>query len=292
MQSFQYERPHSLAEALELLAGRGEDARLLAGGTDLLVQMRHGRHRPQVVVDLKGIAELEPGIVEDEGGLRVSARATLAELVADERVRTHFPALVEAARQVGSVQIRNRATLAGNVCNASPAADTAPPLYVYRAVVHIAGRQGKRYLPVDEFFQGPGRTALERGELVTWIELPYATAPVGAAFKRLTRRRGVDLATISACCLVKESGETLLALGAAAPTPVLARDDSGILADPHSAPAEKERVLADLIGQTSPIDDVRASKTYREAMLVVLSRRALETALARLHGAAATMDSQ
>lgn len=282
MHFFEYKRPETLEETLSLLATHRDEARILAGGTDLLVQIRSGRHQPAVVIDPKRVPELLPPIRDDGNSLWISALALLADLVKDKGVRHHFPALVEAASEIGSVQIRNRATLAGNICNASPAADTIPPLLVHRAIFHIANQDGRRQVPADEFFLGPGRTVLAPDEMLVAIELPYPTEAVGAAFARLTRRRGVDLATSSTCCLVKASGETLLAFGAAAPTPVLAKDTSGVLANLEIASAEKEEVLRQLIAHTSPISDVRASKTYREAMLIVLSKRALEKALARL----------
>jgi carbon-monoxide dehydrogenase medium subunit len=184
---------------------------------------------------------------------------------------------------VGSIQIRNRATLAGNICNASPAADTAPPLLVYGAVVNLVNATGTRSIPLAHFFKGPGRTAMERGELVESIDLPFAKQRQGAAFARATRRLGVDLATINVACLVKTSGQTLFAYGAVAPTPLLVSDDSGKLADANCREDEKLSILENLIAHTAPISDVRASHEYREALLMVMSRRVLDAAIARLH---------
>jgi carbon-monoxide dehydrogenase medium subunit len=282
MNPFRYARPESLAEAVALLAEHGPEARLLAGGTDLLVRLRHGRHTPRLVIDLKRVSELRDDIRETGAGLRVGALAVMADLIEDERIRAHFPALVEAAGTVGSVQIRNRATLAGNLCNASPAADTAPALLVYGAAANIAGPRGARRVPVRDFFRGPGQTVLERGELVESIDLPVPQEKTGAAFTRLTRRRGVDLATVSACCLVNASGEALLAFGAVAARPLLFEDHTCLLADPQTGEAEKETVLKQLVARASPITDLRASRQYRQAMLLVMSRRALQAALARL----------
>ncbi len=156
MVTFDYLRPDSLEEVIALLEKHGPAARLLAGGTDVLVRLRLGHMRPSVVVDLKRARGLESTIVQVASSLRVGARSVMADLLADERVRTHFPALVEAARVVGSAQIRHRATLVGNICNASPAADTAPPLLVYDAAANIVGPAGARRVPVAEFFTGPG----------------------------------------------------------------------------------------------------------------------------------------
>ncbi len=281
---WEYARPGTLDETFSLLR-REPDARLLSGGTDLLVGLRKGTIRPPLVIDLKRVAELRPGIDEADGMVRISATTVLTEIVADERVRAHFPALVEAALVVGSIQIRNRATLAGNMCNASPAADTAPPLLVYGAVLELRGASGTRRIPLSEFFVGPGRTVLAPDELVTAVELPLADEPVGAAFGRMTRRRGVDLATVNLCCSVSADGVTKFAYGAVGPRPFLVADESGALADEARASTEEgEEVLRQLAAHASPISNVRASREYREAMLLVLSRRALAAARERMHG--------
>lgn len=282
MHPFSYARPATLAETLALLDEHGPDAWLLAGGTDLVVGLRNGAIRPRVVIDLKRIADLPPLISADGDRLTISATAVLADLQEDERVRRWFPGLVEAAATVGSIQIRNRATLAGNVCHASPAADTAPALLVYGAEVNLASGRGTRRVPVDEFLVGPGKTVLGRGELVTSIELPVARERPGVTFARLTRRRGVDLATINLCCRVDPSGRTRFAYGAVGPRPFLVGDESGVLADPAASDAAKDAVLLRLLSQASPITDVRGSREYREAMLLVMSRRALRTSIDRL----------
>ena len=276
---FQYARPATLSEALAML-DEVPDARLLCGGTDLLVDVRKGNLRPPLVIDLKRVRELAPGIEQREGSIRISATTVLTNVIADERVTTHFPALVEAALVVGSIQIRNRATLAGNVCNASPAADTAPPLLVYDAVVEVVGPAGVRRVPVAEFFIGPGRNALRPGELVGAIELPLPAAPRGSAFGRMTRRRGVDLATVNLCCSVSAAGETRFAFGAVGPRPFLVVDTSGGLA--HARGEQRDDILRGMTAQAAPISNVRASREYRQEMLLVLSRRALEAARLRL----------
>ena len=273
--SFQYVRPDTVDEVVALLGAHGPAARLLAGGTDLLVRFRLGHVRPAIVIDLKRADGLSDRITEADSSLRVGARVVMADLIADERIRRYFPALVEAARVVGSVQIRHRATLAGNICNASPAADTAPALLVYGALVNVIGRSGARRVPVVDFFTGPGKTVLAPDEMVAAIDLPMPAVPVGAAFGRLTRRRGVDLASLNVCCLVTPSGKARIALGAVAPRPVLIQEDDG--------DAMMDRVMA----QSSPISDVRASREYRTAMLPVFIRRTLQIAKDRLQRARA-----
>ncbi len=163
MRAFAYARPATLADAVALLAEHGPDARLLAGGTDLVIRLRDGSARPSIVVDVKRIAELDPAIREVDGRLVIGATTAMTEIAADERIRHRFTALAEAAAMVGSVQIRNRATLAGNLCNASPAADTAPALLVYGAVVVAVGPDGTRRIPIDELFVRSGVTTLRTG---------------------------------------------------------------------------------------------------------------------------------
>ncbi len=284
MRSFQYARPQALAEVLELLNEHGPSASILAGGTDLIVRLRAGRELPSIVIDLKRVRVLQVGIRECGAFLRIGACATMAELIANERVRSCFPALADAAHNVGSMQIRNRATLGGNICNASPAADTAPALLVYEAVVNLVSKDGPRCVALKDFFTAPGRTVARRGELVESLDLPLPTTPQAACFDRLTRRRGVDLATVNLCCLVRASGQTVFAYGAVAPTPLLFRDDSGKLADPNCDRSEKEAILSSFVAGASPRTDIRAAKDYRSAMLLTMSRRALQTALARLDG--------
>jgi carbon-monoxide dehydrogenase medium subunit len=283
VQPFAYARPATIAEAVALLAEHGGGARVLAGGTDLVIRLRDGTQRPALVVDVKQIPELRPRIDLVDGALSITAGTTMTDLAADERVRRHFAALAEAAEVVGSVQIRNRATLAGNVCNASPAADTAPPLLVYGAVVVAAGPAGLRRLPLDELFVRSGRTTLATDELVTAIELPLPRRRIGAAHVRRTRRRGHDLASVTLCCAVDEAGETRIAYGSVGPRPVLEVDASGVLADPAAPEDATAAVFERIFAAASPSPrSMRASPEYRLAMLRVLGRRALRTALARL----------
>ena len=288
MRAFAYERPTRLADALALLADRGDDARPLAGGTDLIIRLRDGTVRPELVVDVKRIAELDASIVEDGGRLVIGARTTMSDLMADSRIRSSFAALAEAAAVVGSVQIRNRATLAGNLCNASPAADTAPALLVYDATVIVDGRGGRRRISLDSFFVRSGVTTLAAGELVTAVELPLPRRRIGSVHVRRTRRRGHDLASVTLACAIGPDDVTRLAYGSVGPRPVLAVDPSGVLADPSSPAGERERVLDGMLAAAAPsATSMRASPEYRLVMLRVLARRALETARARLEADAA-----
>lgn len=283
MRPFAYDRPTSLPAAVALLAEHGPKARLLAGGTDLIIRLRDGSIQPRVVVDVKRIAELDDGIREGDGGLTIGALTTMTAIAADPRIRRDFQALAEAAAVVGSVQIRNRATLAGNICNASPAADTAPALLVYGAIVVVAGPAGTRRIPIDEVFVRSGVTTLARGELVTAVELPRPTVPRGSVHVRRTRRRGHDLASVTLACAVTAGGVTRLAYGSLGPRPLLVSDGTGVLADPAALDAAKTQRLEALFVDASPsARSMRASPEYRLAMLRVLGLRAVGTAIARL----------
>lgn len=272
MTSFEYQRPGTVAEASELL--RGDHAVALAGGTDLLVAIRHRALVPEVVVDLKAIEDVGDEIEVSGDRLVIGGRVVMTQLARDRRVRDWFPALVAAAGVVGSIQIRNRATLVGNLCNASPAADTAPALLAYGASVTIGDGQARRSIPLEELFVGPGATVLGRGELVTSVEVPIPTDEVGSAFARVTRRRGVDLASVNLACVVDASGRARFGLGAVGPTPLVAESTVDSLAT--------EDGLTRLLEVTSPISDVRAGAAYRGAMLRVHTRRALQEAIEQL----------
>jgi CO/xanthine dehydrogenase FAD-binding subunit len=285
MVPFSYERPATLSEVFALLDELADEATLLAGGTDLVVELRNRSRRPKVVIDLKRVAELRPGISERGGWLTITAATTMTDVQENALVGMWFPALVDAAAVVGSIQIRNRATLVGNICHASPAADTAPPLLVYDAVANVASARGARRLKLDDFVVGPRQTVLQRGELVTSIELPIATERRAVTFARITRRRGVDLATVSLCCLVGASGRTRFAFGAVGPRPFLVTDESGTLADASASDDSKDKAMQQLLLRASPISDVRGSREYREAMLLVMSRRALRSSIERLGAA-------
>lgn len=283
MNRFEYARPETLAEAVALLGEYGSDARLLAGGTDLVIELRNHWVEPKIVIDLKRIPELAPAIVERDGFLSISASTVMADIVANDQVQRWFPALAEAADVVGSVQIRSRATLAGNICNGSPAADTTPPLLVFEAVVVAAGPGGTRRIPIDDFVVGPGETALAANELVVAIELPIPERSYGSAYQRLTRRRGTDLASITLCCGVSPEGVTRLAYGSVGPRAFLVTDETGALADAAVPIADKAELLDGLFHLATPsIRSMRASPEYRLAMLRVLGARALETAIERL----------
>ena len=288
MQQFAYERPSTLGDAMALLVAGGDAARPLSGGTDLIIRLRDRTIQADVVVDVKRVPELAPGIRRVGDRLVIGANTVMTDIVADETIRSRFTALAEAALVVGSVQIRNRASLAGNICNASPAADTAPALLVYGAVVVVAGPEGVRRIPIDAWFVRSGVSTIRDGELVTAIELPLAGGPVASTHVRRTRRRGHDLASVTLAVAVPKEGPVTLSYGSVGPRPWVVTDSSGILADPASTVEARAVVLDRLFSSASPSPtSMRASPEYRLAMLRVLGMRALETAHRRLVEAAA-----
>ncbi|MBV8969629.1 MAG: FAD binding domain-containing protein [Verrucomicrobia bacterium] len=274
MLPFRYLRPTRLQEVVDLLEEHGAAARVLAGGTDLVVDLHYAKSIPRVVIDIKRTRDLRAVITEADGWLTISATVPLSEVERHKTVRRYFPALAEAAAVVGSVQIRNRATLVGNVCNASPAADTVPVLAVHDAAVKVLGRGGERSLPLVDFIQGNRHTSLAAGEVATAVSIRIPDKPYGSAFARLTRRYGVDLAIVNLCCGVDRAGVTTFAFGAVSPRPLVVRDDDGVLANPSAAAHAKSAVLDGLIAKAAPITDVRATAAYRLAMLKVLAQRA------------------
>jgi CO/xanthine dehydrogenase FAD-binding subunit len=274
VRAFAYERPATLADAIALLAEHGGNARILAGGTDLIIRLRDGTYTPAAVIDVKRIAELAPAITQHAGRVCISAGTVMTDIHDSPVIRDVFPALADAARFVGSVQIRNRATLAGNICNASPAADTVPTLLVYDARVRALGPAGERVIALDDFFVRSGVTTLQPGELVTAIELPLPGGRVGSAFQRRTRRRGHDLASVTLAVAIEATGATRLAYGSLGPRPLLFRSEG--------APP-----LADWFAAARPSPtSMRAAPDYRLAMLRVLTARAMAAARERLEAAA------
>jgi CO/xanthine dehydrogenase FAD-binding subunit len=281
MRAFDYERPDRLADALALIADGG--ARPLAGGTDLVIRIRDGSIAPATVVDVKGIAEFSRDIRIEDGWLRIGARTTMTDLLRDERIRRDYTALAEAAAYVGSVQIRNRATLAGNICNASPAADTAPALLAFEARVVAVGQRGRRVIPLDDFFVRSGVTTLAPGDLVEAIEMPVRSGRRGSVHARRTRRRGHDLASVTLAVAIDVEGVTRVSYGSVGPRPVLAIDDTGLLADPAGDEDAVRDRLDEMFAAAAPSPtSMRASPEYRLAMLRVMGLRAVLDARKRI----------
>ena len=273
---FDYHRP-STEQELRTLLVELDEATLLAGGTDVLVQMRNGRIRPRHLVDLAGMDRLRGIDVSADGTAHVGAATCVRDVVEHPHVRNHFAAIAEGGREVGSVQIQNRATLVGNVCNASPAADTAPGLLVFDAAVHVAGPAEERIVPMRRFFRGPGACDLRPDEWVRSIAIP-PPGPAGSCYLKLGRTRGVDLAIVGVACRVSATGASM---GFASVGPVPLHVDLTDIQDLDAADLQ-DPSLQTIRSALQPIDDVRASAAYRHEMALVLARRAWRLARARL----------
>jgi len=280
--SFTYVKPGSLPEALALLAEHGRGAAVLAGGTDLVSWMRDDLVAPEVVVDLKGVPGLG-GIALVNGTLRLGALATFSDLLRSPVVAAAFPVLAEMAGTVASVGIRNRATVVGNLCSAVPSNDAGPVLLAAGASVQVSGPQGERTIALANWFLGPRRTALGRGELVTGVSIPLP-GPHGGCYLKLGRYRGEDLAQASVAVLVLPERRYRIAFGAVAPAPFRAAAIEEYLAG-RSLDDTALAGASDLVpGQISPITDLRASAEYRTHLCRVMLVRALRAAAGRLAG--------
>ena len=285
MRRFELAVPGSVDECLQILAKRGPDTKVVAGGTDLLPQLKNGVLKPGWVVDLSAVAELRAISDAPDGGLRIGASVTARELELDARVRSRFPALAESAAMVGSVQVRNLATLGGNLCNAAPSADMAPPLLALDAEAVIAGPSGQRRVSMASFFLGVRRTVLAPGELLLEIVVPAPGAHSGGNYLRHTPRRELDIAVVGVASQVTLTGgkctTARIALAAVAPVPLRATDAEQALVGQPLTPQQIERAAELASGAARPIDDHRGSIEFRNHLVRVLTRRTLTTALER-----------
>jgi carbon-monoxide dehydrogenase medium subunit len=280
---FDYFKPTSLVEALRLKRST-TGSRFIAGGTDLMVQIKNRTAQPPALISLRSIQELAG--IDVNGAIRVGSMAPLTDLMEHPAIRERYPVLVEAVRRMGSVQIRNVATLGGNLCNASPAADAAPPLLVLDAMLRLTGEDGCRDVPIAEYFVGPGETTQGRDEILTAILLAPPPPEARAIFLRKDRVH-VDLALVNvAVLLVMEAdGETCrtarVAAGAVAPTPLRLREVESLLEGQHLTPELLARAQEVAREGIAPITDVRASAEYRRHITGVFVKRAVEILLGR-----------
>lgn len=278
-----YIRAHTTAEVVELLK-RYQPARVLAGGTDLLL---NGQDNDQgfTIIDLGDIAELTT-IETKDNGIRIGAAAKLNDIVQSSLIRGALECLVQGASEVGSIQIRNLASLGGNLCNAAPSADTAAPLLVLDAQAEIVSRIGRRTMPLSDFFLGPGKTALDQGEILEAIFIPSPPSRAVSLYLKHTARKAMDLAIAGVAVLLTHDGEHFdarIALAAVAPTPIRATEAEASIAGAKSLDNSMIQAAARLaVKQAAPISDVRASAEYRRAIIQTLTSRALQQAFERL----------
>ena len=283
-----YRSPGSVKEAVDLLTAHDGAAHVLAGGTDLLVKLRAGFVSPQLVVDVKAIPQLR-GIATDARGFRIGAAVSCAEIGEHAALAAAWPGVVEALQLIGSTQIQGRATLGGNLCNASPAADSVPALIAADAVCEVAGPGGEREVPVEKLVTGPGRTSLARGEFVLAFRLPKPRARSGDAYLRLIPRTEMDIAVVGVgvALTLDAAGvctHARVGLGAVAPTPLLVTDASNALIGSRGDDAALAALAAAASAACKPIDDKRGTVAYRTKVAGVLARRAAHIAFDRARG--------
>lgn len=285
MRRFDYYRPSSVEEASSILRERGPGGLLLAGGTDVLVQVKEAGRAVEYVVSLAAIEGLSE-ISESNGDLTIGARARMVDVAVHPLVRSKFTALAEGAGLVGSIQTRHVATIGGNVCNAAPSADTSPPLAVFEAVAHIAGPAGERTVPLGSFWAGPGRTVLETGEVVTHFTLPAPGQRSGSHYQRHTPRKAMDIAAVgTAVYLELDDGGVCtaarIALGAVAPTVVRAPRAEAALLGKRVDEATAAAAAAIAATEASPISDQRASAEFRTYLIEVMTKQSILRAAER-----------
>ncbi len=280
---FDYCEPTSLQEAIALLADYGDRAKILAGGTDLLVHMKMERIAPQAVISIHRLSGLDRIAVQD-GHLHIGARATIKAIECDPMVQSHYQALSEACSSFSTTQVQTMGTIGGNLGNGSPASDTAPALIAFGAQVELTGPEGKRCLPLEQFFVGPGKTALQQGELLTNVMLPQPQPGTGSAFLKLSRV-AADIAKANAAVVLVRQDERIadgrLVFGSVAPTPVRARQAEQMLIGQSFSQELVERVSQIASEEVSPIDDVRSEAWYRREVVRIMACDGLQQAWQR-----------
>ncbi len=283
---FHYHEPTSLQETVEILAQYGDQAKLLAGGTDLIIMMRRGRIRPEHIVGLSNVPGLDH--LQMNGDCTIGALATHRSIEKWWALKGAILALVEGAQVVGGHQVRNIATIGGNLCNASPAADTPPPLLCFDARVHLSGPNGTRVVPLDEFFTGPGQTLRDPAEVLTEIVMPPPPPHTGSAFLKAGRRRAMEISIVNVAARItlEDDGKTCqdarIALGAVAPTPIRARAAEEFLRGKYLEASVISEAGRRAVAESRPISDVRASADYRRRLVEIMVERAIGKCLERV----------
>lgn len=292
MKDFEYTAPGTLREAVKLLAEKGDRARAMAGGTDLIVQMRVNRRQPERVVDVKNVPELNELTFTPRTGLKIGAAVPCRRIYADAEIGQRYPGIIDSASIIGGIQIQGRASFGGNLCNSSPSADSIPILIAYGATCEITGPNGKRRVPVEEFCTGPGANVLAPGELLVSLRVPLNRKNTGAHYLRFIPRNEMDIAVVGAGAYVELGGRgkvfktARLALGAVAPTPLFASQASEQLA---GQPVNDESIAQAAEAAKSaarPISDMRGTAEFRTHLVGVLVKRALDGAVRRARGEA------
>ena len=290
MQAFDYVAPKSIDAAVSILNQNGDQARMIAGGTDILVMMRAGRRLADIVVDVKEIPELNQMAYNPQTGLTLGAAVPCHRIYEDATLAAAYPGLIDAASLIGGIQIQGRASIGGNLCNAAPSGDSIPAVIALSGICNIAGPNGTRQLPAEDFCTAPGQNALQRGELLVSISFPAPQANSGANYQRFIPRNEMDIAVagVGSSVVLDPSGQTFVAarisLASVAPTPVFSRAAGDSLAgNPVSDDAIRQ---ASELAMTDakPINDMRGTIRQRTHLIGVLTRRTLNIAVARAKG--------
>lgn len=290
MKDFEYQSPSTIEEAVGILAEHGDNAKILAGGTDIIVQLREGLREAGVVVDVKKIPELMGAEWREDGGLELGASVSCSQIYGDEKIIAAYPSLTDSARIIGGWQIQNRASIGGNLCNSSPAADSIPSLIAEGVTCRIAGQGGERTVPVSEFCTSPGKNCLGKGEFLVGLSFPAPGASCGSRYLRFIPRNEMDIAVVGAGAWLRLDGagekveEARVGLASVAPTPLSADEASAWL---QGKPATEDTFAqaGDLARKiVSPISDLRGPAEYRSHLTGVLVKRALTGAAGRARG--------
>jgi carbon-monoxide dehydrogenase medium subunit len=287
MQDFEYVAPNNLKDAVGLMAEKGDKAKALAGGTDVLVQLRGGRFQIERLVDVKNVPELNELSFSETDGLTLGAAVPCYRVYEDDLIQKLYPILVDSSTLIGGVQIQGRAGLGGNLFNSSPSADGIPSLIALGAQAVVAGPNGQRTIPVDEFCTAPGRNSVQPGELLVSIKFPVPPPNSGARFLRFIPRNEMDIAVVNcaASVVLDDSKQTIqsarISLGAVAPTPVLAKEAGDLLAGKEANEASILEAAEAAKGSASPIGDMRGTIKQRVHLVGILTKRALQTAISR-----------
>ncbi len=290
MEWIDFEAPNTLSEAVSLLASKGDRARVIAGGTDLLVQLRGGRRSVDVVVDVKGIPELNELSYDSQNGLVLGAAVPCYRLYENEEIAAAYPSLMDAATLIGGIQIQGRASIGGNLCNSAPSGDSIPPVIVLGGVCNITGPNGDRQVPSEDFCTGPGRNVLQDNEMLVSISIPAPQAHSGANYLRFIPRNEMDIAVagVGSSVVLDASGQNFvsarIALASVAPIPVLCTDAANSLAGKPVSDDAIQEASDKAIEASSPISDMRGTIRQRRHLVGVLTRRTLNNAVQRARG--------
>lgn len=279
---FEYAKPKSTREAVELLS-QNKKTTVLAGGTDLIGEIKEGVTAPDLVIDIKGLDALKEISFKDNI-LRIGALVTFSDLIESDIIRKNFPVIYEMSKMVASSGIRNRATMAGNICSAVPCADSSPVLSAYGAVIVVEGKNGQRNIPADQWFAGSRKTALAKGEFVTYITITAPGKKHSGCFVKLGRYTGEDLAQVNLAILAVDDGTFRVSFGSVAPVPVRAAEIEKMISKQKIDDTVIQKCHPMIEKTISPITDIRASKEYRMHMAKIMFERGLRAAVERLSG--------